>query len=431
MAGGHRWLVPRLAVLTALGLAASSCGGGGADEAVVVTAAAPRQAADDAAVAPTVAALNGFGARLFLEAAPPDGNALLSPWSVATALAMTRNGARGATAAEMDAVLGVPVEVLNAGMNALDQTMAARSGTRQRGDGSTADVAWSAANALWGQDGTTFEPAFLDVLAASYGAGMRTVDYRSDAEGARRAINAWVSEQTRTKIPDLIAQGVLDAFTRLVLVNAVYLKAPWEQPFHEEATADLPFTTDAGTEVPVPTMRIGGRLPYARGDGWQSVRLDYAGRELAMTLLVPDAGRLADVAGGLPNVLPAALATEYGPTVTLGLPRFRFRTPSALRAALSTLGMPTAFVDGEADLSGITTDEPLHVAAVVHEAFVAVDEEGTEAAAATAVAAAGASAPIEVVELVIDRPFLFAIHDVGTGLVLFLGRVGDPSATTE
>jgi serpin B len=276
----------------------------------------------------------------------------------------------------------------------------------------------------------TFEQLFLDTLARDYGAGMRLVDYKTAAEDARKTINAWVADQTEDKIMDLVPEGALDSLTRLVLVNAVYLDATWASQFNKESTQDGSFTTLAGTTVTTPMMNQNASFAYAKGDSWQAVELPYAHDDLAMLLIVPDQGRFADVEAQLKTGLIAQAAealTDAG-EVWLSMPKFEFRTQASLADALKSLGMQRAFVLGSADFSSMTNEEPLYISEVIHEAYVAVDEEGTEAAAATAVIMRAGSMPVEPIQLTIDRPFLFALRDTDTGAVLFLGRVTDPTA---
>jgi serpin B len=223
---------------------------------------------------------------------------------------------------------------------------------------------------------------------------------------------------------------VLDELTRLVLVNAVYLKAPWEDPFEKSRTGVLPFNRADGSAVDVPAMRSelhGAR--YARGEGWEAAELRYAGSELAMTVVLPDRGTLE----ALENDLDGERLTHIlrSPTsvglLDLRLPKWTFRTGSSLEDILKALGLRTAFDDRAADFSGMTTEAELFISAVLHEAFIAVDEAGTEAAAATAVAISVQSAGPKPVSMIVDRPFLFVIHDVATATPVFVGRVADPS----
>lgn len=375
-----------------------------------------------------VASVHAFSADLYHRVAAAPGNIVCSPYSVAVALAMTRNGARGRTAAEMDRVLhSSDLAALNAGLNAVERHLEALARTHRRADGSSATVSITTANSLWGQRDLTWSPAFLDELARHYGAAMRLVDYVGQREAARAAINDWTSDRTRGRIPEIIPPDVLDEDSRLTLVNAIYFKAPWEQPFVPALTRRAPFTRSDGSRVSVPMMsETFERAGYSRGDGWQAVDLPYAGSALAMAVLVPDRGRLPDVERRLDGPALHRLLRGFRQTaVQLDLPRWTFRTQTTMNEVLKELGMPTAFTDA-ADFSGMTTGVRLAIAAVLHEAFVAVDEEGTEAAAATAVVARQTSAAMGVLVRA-DRPFLFVIHDVKTATPLFVGRVADPS----
>ena len=234
-----------------------------------------------------------------------------------------------------------------------------------------------------------------------------------------------MDEQTEQRIPELLAEGVLTPATRLTLVNAIYLKAPWQTPFFEGATEDGTFTRADGSTVEVPFMSTSASLPYASGDGWQAVELPYLGGSLAMTLILPD--DLADFEQALtPDDLATITSSLADTQVALALPRFGIETKAELATILAALGMPTAFGDA-ADFSGITTAAPLLISDVIHQANIDVDEKGTEAAAATAVVMLEYAMPAETVTVRLDRPFLFALRDVPTGAILFLGRVGDPS----
>jgi serpin B len=221
---------------------------------------------------------------------------------------------------------------------------------------------------------------------------------------------------------------VLDAMTRLVLTNAIYLKAPWLYPFDEGGTADAPFVRLDGSRVQAPFMHLGGFLHFASGDGWQAVSLPYLDAKLEMVILVPDTGRFAATESSLDRGLLEEVGRSFeGERVDLRMPRWEFRTQAGLNQALGELGMPTAFSDA-ADFSAISSAEPLQISAVLHEAFISVDEKGTEAAAATAMVVMATGAPVDPpVRLTVDRPFLFWIADKPTGAILFLGRVVDPT----
>ena len=391
----------------------------------------PRAPTDPADANPAAMALDAFGFDLYraVVAAQGGGDVVISPASVAIALAMARAGARGETAAQMDTVLrSIGSDELAAAINALDQLLTSRSGTFKASDGKSYDLALRIANAPFAQQDTRWEQAYLDALAARFGAGVRLVDYKSDADGARRQINAWVSDETEDRIPELLAPGVLDAMVRLVLVNAIYLKAPWGTAFPESATKPGTFTRLDGTTVEVPMMALTEAFPYAAGDGWQAVELPYVGGSLAMDVIVPE--DLAAFEAALDDAtfgrITAALEARQ---VDLGLPRFEAETKADLGDLLSALGMPLAFDPFKADFSGMTTEEQLYISNVIHQANISVDEKGTEAAAATAVVMSDTAAPAEPVRLRIDRPFLFVLRDVPTGGILFLGRILDPSAS--
>jgi serine protease inhibitor len=376
--------------------------------------------------------VQAFTADLYRRLAATPGNLVCSPYSVAVALAMTRNGAIGRTADEMDRVLHAPgLERFNAGMNALVQRLEDRAGTRRRLTGEESELVLDAANSLWGQHDLRWEQPFLDALAQWYGAGMRLVDYKSDPEQAAELINAWTSEATRDRIPRLIPHGILDALTRLVLVNAVYFKAAWLEPFDKALTRRRRFTTAGGSSVEVDMMSEDlHRAGFASGDGWRAARLPYIGGELALAVVVPDPGRsLADVETSLDGRGLDRLLTGFRPVpvIRVQMPRWTFRVQARLNEHLSDLGMPTAFSD-EADFSGMTTQEQLYISHVLHEAFIAVDEAGTEAAAATAVVARAMSGRREPpVSLIADRPFLFTLFDIATATPIFIGRVTDPT----
>ena len=302
-----------------------------------------------------IAALHDLGAGLYGQLGAKEGNLALSPYSVAVALAMTQNGARGQTLAEMTDVLGdVDPERLNGGLNALTLYVESLAGTKEKLDGEKGEIALRAANQLFGEQTTTFEKPFLDTLAREYGAGLRAVDFKGDYEGARIAINDWTAERTEDRIEDLIPADVLNNLTRLVLVNALYLKAPWEQHFEKELTDDRDFHLVDGPTVSVPTMTLQSRggLQLGSGDGWQALQMPYAGRELAMTIVLPDEGRLADVeaevAGG---ALTAMLDSVQPAEVAVSLPTWTFKTEAPLKETLTALGMPMAFDDRRADFS--------------------------------------------------------------------------------
>ena len=398
---------------------------------IELTSSEVRRAAGDPSVVPeVVTGLRALAGGLYDAVAAEPGNVVLSPYSVLVALGMTMAGAAGRTAEEMRAVLGAGDlgDRWHKGVNALTAHVDGLAGVQERADGSDAELSLATANQLFGQRGVAWEREFVDHVAKEYGAPLRGVDFEGATEQARTLINDWVEQETRDRIVDLVPEGVLDPLTRLVLVNAISLGAPWEQPFEKALTATAPFRRADGSTVEADLMHrpdVAGSL--ASGQGWRAAVVPYAGRRLAMTVVLPDAGSFEAVerevsAGGFTR-----LARDARPAVVdLTLPRWSFRTAASLKDPLIGLGMPSAF--GDADFTPMTeADLDLVIAEVLHQGFIAVDEEGTEAAAATAVVVAETSAPIAE-PFVVDRPFLFAIHDLEHHAPLFVGRVGDPTA---
>ena len=376
-------------------------------------------------------AVNDFAADLYdlLVTQDPQANLVFSPASIAIALAMTASGARGTTLDEMVAVLHADPDMaafhrsmngLSASLDGLDAT---RDNSAEGGTG-VSEVKLEIANSLWGQAGLAFEQAFLDLLAAEYGAGMETVDYASDPEAARALINAWVADATEDRIPELLAEGTITPDSRLTLVNAIYLKANWMDAFDENATADEPFTTAAGDDVTVKMMHGSAEMAYAAGDGWQAVDVPYVFGTLSLTVAMPD-----DISAPAPAG-PDVFGMLQRRPVELGLPRFDIETSTSLAQALADLGMPTAF-SGGADFTGMATEVGLAIADVIHQANITTDETGTEAAAATAVIMVETAAPEpqEPVTVTIDRPFTFWLRERSTDAIVFMGRVTDPSQT--
>lgn len=383
----------------------------------------PASTPEDGAAA--AAAVNAFGLDLYrrLVEDDPDGGLVLSPASIQVALAMARAGARGKTAAEMDRVMReLGSDARSGWVAALADVLASRNLSGQV-NGEPREVTLRAANAPFGQVGFALEPAYLEALASRFGAGLRLVDYMSRTEEARGTTNRWVGDQTDGRIPELLEPGVLTTDTRLALVNAMLLRADWSTPFSEAAPA--PFSRPDGTAVTVPMMSGTREGRHARSDGWWAAEVPYHGGQLAMLVIVPedlrafesglDAAALAVITGSLEDA-----------SMTLTMPPFGLETRADLGGALAALGMPTAFTD-RADFGAITTAEPLHISRVVHQANIDVDTGGTTAAAATAVILERVSARIDDLRLRVDRPFLFALRDVETGTILFLGRVLEPS----
>jgi serpin B len=390
----------------------------------VVSAHVPRSAGDPQAVPGAVAAMAAFTTDLW-DTLPAGDNLALSPYSIAVALAMTANGAVGTTQQQMLGTLHVDsLATYNRALSALTQEIEALAGPVRLVDGSKAEISLSSADALFGDGATTWRRAFLTLLAKEYGAGMHTVDWRHATEAARRSVNAWTSARTHDRIPQILPPGSVDELTRLVLVNALYFKAPWQVPLDKSATHDGTFHRADGTRTRAPMMNADvGVASYVSGPDWEGARLPYADRTLAMTLALPHPGAEARA---LRDLLAHGLVADGTPDVTLTLPRWTYRVDTDLVRPLQRLGMLQAFTDG-ADFSAMTTDAELAVSDVLHQTFVAVDEAGTEAAAATAVVMGETALPVTNHALVLDRPFLFVIHDTAHGTPLFVGRVADPS----
>jgi serpin B len=289
------------------------------------------------------------------------------------------------------------------------------------------------ATALWGQDGYRFQPEFLAVLAQNYESELCTLDFAGAPEESQRTINDWVADHTEDRIRDILPQGATSGLTRLVLANAIYFRASWFWPFDPHATREQPFYLLDGSTTTVPMMWQRARFSYYLGRGYQAVMLPYSRGEdsphsrMSMVFLVPDAGRFQAFedsldAQGVEAILKK-MKTEF---VYLTIPKFGFDSAFALKPTLSSMGMSLAFSWPGADFSGMTGQPELFVDEVHHRAFVSVEETGTEAAAASAVYMNPGSAP-EPVEITIDRPFIFLIRDGETGIILFVGRVLDPS----
>jgi serpin B len=370
---------------------------------------------------------SAFAFNLYQQLKGEEGNLFYSPYSISLALAMTYAGANGETAEQMADTLHFLLGQgsLHPAFNWLDAQLAGRGEGAQGKDGEGFKL--NIVNAIWGQQGYEFLPAFLDVLAENYGAGLRILDFISEAEQSRLAINDWVSQQTEGRIRDLIPKGAVDELTRLVLTNAIYFNAAWKYPFQKQVTTNNPFYLLDGGQVTVPMMEQTESFGYAAGEVYQVIELPYDGDELSMVILLPQAGQFETFEEGLQaqqvsDIIGALQTTQ----VALTMPKFEFESEFKLNDTLSDMGMPLAFSE-DADFSGMDGGGGLYISAVVHKAFVAVDEAGTEAAAATAVVMDNCAMPNQAVEVTMDRPFIFLIRDIQTGTILFVGRVLNPT----
>lgn len=367
-------------------------------------------------------------------AAADGGNLAWSPLSIAAALAMTRVGASGRGADELDGLLGVPDERLDAAVAAIDECVEHLVAAPFRSKGEPPPITIRRADALWGQAGLRFAPTFLDRLAAAHGAGLRTVDYRADPEAARATINAWVGEQTHGRIPDLLPPNAITRESTLTLTDALYLAAAWMVRFRTDADADgRGFTTLDGRTVE-PSWMVQTVWTLASGPGWIATSVPYVGGALACTFVVPDVGRFAAVADAfLAGDLDEAIADAGDHFARLTLPLFGIDHAVEITGLLRSIGVHTAF-DDPAGLVGVTADparDPVQIETVVHRATVDVDRNGTEASAATALMVAAGRGPTQPPEpIVVDRPFLFRIEDTTSGLVFFSGQVTDPTQST-
>ncbi|MGB2964164.1 MAG: serpin family protein [Anaerolineales bacterium] len=357
------------------------------------------------------------------------GNLFYSPYSLSAALAMTYAGAEGGTAEEMAAVLKflLPQEGLHPAFNALDQKLTDLAEIEiPEGQGDPFQL--NIANAIWGQKDFHFEEDFLDILAENYGAGLRLLDFISKPEDSRVTINQWVSDETKEKIQDLIPQGGITSDTRMVLSNAIYFKATWSKTFMQNRTEEGIFYGLDGEEISTQMMKTGtdASFRYFLGEGYQAVELPYTGNQASMLVIVPDRGNFEEFENQLSsNTLNQILnSLAYSP-VALTFPKFEFESEISLAQILAEMGMPTAFSD-TADFSGMIGSKELFISDVFHKAFVSVDEEGTEAAAATAMEMATSAMPESPIELTVDRPFLFLIWTQETDTILFIGRVVSP-----
>jgi serpin B len=365
-----------------------------------------------------------FAWDLYQAVRPTPGNLVFSPASISLALAMAYGGARGTTAAQMATTLhfSLPTNRLHPAFDALDLALETPSAS------DAGSFRLSLANALWGQRGLSLLPAFLDLLAVDYGAGVHVVDFAGAPEAARMTINQWVSAATEAKVPELLGPGSIDSATALVLTNAVYFHADWQTPF-AAMSPDGAFQTPTGP-VQIPMM-TGAEVPAAgwSGTGYRAASLPYAGGGTSMVLIVPDAGTFDAFESSLTfDALEVILAPPSTGTsnTSVSMPRFKLQTSLGLAHTLAAMGMTDAF-SGAADFSGIDGTRDLFINDVIHQAMVAVDEKGTEAAAATAVTFKRQAVAAGGEPLIVDRPFLFAIRDDATGTILFLGRVLDPS----
>lgn len=407
-----RWLLSAAPVADSTALVAGSMSGG-----------AGSQAAEAAAAGKSI---DAFALDLYAQLqGTTGGNLFVSPFSVATALAMTYAGAGGETAQQMASVLH-----LGGDRSTTESDFGALLGSLNAA-GQSGGYLLSVADALWVQQGVDILPEFLSVMQNDFNSGLNQADFIHAAEAARKTINDWVAQQTHDKITDILPPGSLDDTTRFVLANAVYLKAAWASPFDANQTTNAPFTLASGNQVTASMMHQSGDFRYMESDGFQVLELPYASGRLAMDILLPTESGLAGLSSNqVPADIDTWLAGLSTQEVAISLPKFEMTTGSDLNPVLESLGMTDAFDPTKANFSGITNTMQLMLSHVFHKAFISVDELGTEAAAATTVVVTEAYArfnPNPPVVVNADHPFLFLIRDTQSGTVLFMGQVEDPT----
>ncbi len=366
---------------------------------------------------------NAFAVALYGQLRKQDGNLFFSPESISTALAMAYAGARGDTASQMAKTLDftLPPKQLHPAMGALLTDLNAAHDGYQL----------SVANALWAQQGYTFLDNFLKLLKSDYGAGLNQLDFKGATEEARLKINRWVEQKTQDKIKDLLQPGALRPTTRLVLTNAIYFKGDWQTPFDKAQTKNEDFYLSPGKTTAAPLMHRAGGFSYFDGGTFQALEMPYKNKQLSMIVLLPK-----DRSGlpALEQSLTAANTQQWlsqlapVPKVIVTIPKFKSTQQFELSTTLSAMGMPEAFA-GNADFSGMTGHRDFAISAVIHKAYVDVNEEGTEAAAATAVTmmAMAMRAPQQAPPIFrADHPFVFMIRDNRSASILFMGRMADP-----
>jgi len=384
---------------------------------------------------------NNFALKLYAKLRAREGNLFFSPYSISTALAMTYAGARGETETQMAEVLHFPtatklVAEPKGGMMALPgwerkqfHSAFGRTIKDINNRGKKGGYELSTANALWGQKDYGFLKEFLELIKINFDGGLNEVDFVGDTESARRTINTWVGKKTRDKIKNLIPKGVLNRLTRLVLTNAIYFKGNWASQFKEDRTKDAPFTLASGEKVDVPMMNQTADFNYMETEDFQGLELPYVDNELSMIILLPKR------VGGLAEFEKTLILRNFSRwlvklrkcKVIVSVPKFRMTSQFRLADVLKSMGMTDAFVPDVADFSGMNGKKDLFIWAVIHKAYVDVNEEGTEAAAATGVVVGLTSVgPTKIAVFRADHPFLFLIRDNRSGSILFIGRLMNP-----
>jgi serpin B len=362
-----------------------------------------------------------FALDMYKKLSTADTNMFFSPYSISIALAMTWAGARGQTESEMASALHFSLDQaqLHPAFNDLDLALKAQA----QKDGFELNIV----NQLWGEKTYQFLPDYLKTVSVNYGASMRLLDFMNSPEPSRLVINDWVSDQTKTRIQDLIPEGAIIPLTRLVLTNAIYFKAQWADTFYKENTRERMFYR-SNDSLPAQFMHKSAGYQYAANADYCALEMPYKGNGISMMIILPEPGKMPSVESGLTSDFLAGISgSMQNILVNVAIPKFKFTTTSAsLKNILISLGMTSAF-SGAADFSGIDGMRDLYIQDAIHKAFVAVDERGTEAAAATAVIIGIRSVPIPPpISFTANRPFIFLIRDNATGTVLFMGKLVNP-----
>lgn len=383
---------------------------------------------------------NEFALGLYAKLRAKEGNLFLSPYSISTALAMTYAGAQGQTETQMAKVLHFPTlpKVILENPER-EQTEPSWKQSRfhptfgaiikdLNARGQKGGYELTVANALWGQQGSGFLTEFLKLIKTNYDGQLIEVDFVKATEMARKTINAWVEKKTKNKIRDLIARGVLNRMTRLVLTNAIYFKGNWASQFEKDKTEDVPFTLASGEKVDVAMMNQTGQFDYMETEDFQGLELPYVDNELSMIILLP---KWNDELASLEEILTTENLSQWlgklrKSEVIVSVPKFKMTSQFSLASVLKSMGMTDAFAPNMADFSGMNGKRDLFISAVVHKAYVDVNEEGTEAAAATGVVVGITVGPRQIPVFRADHPFLFLIRDNKSGSILFIGRMANP-----
>jgi len=399
----------------------------------------PAEKGEKAATRAVVQGNNQFALDLYQKLRAGEGNLFFSPYSISTALAMACAGARDQTEAQMAKALRFPLFV-SPGNEPSSRVVPDRDQfasafgriTKDLNDrGKQGKYELHVANALWGQKGYGFLDGFLELVKDNYGGQLNEVDFVGATESARVTINTWVEGKTNNKIKDLIGRGVLDRMTRLVLTNAIYFKGNWERQFKKDRTKDAPFTLLSGEKVNAPMMNQKDDFKYMEAEDFQALELPYVDDELSMIILLPkESDALPEFERRLTTEnLSAWLDKLHKREVIVSVPKFKMTSQFGLASMLASMGMTDAFSPSRADFSAINGKKDLFISAVIHKAYVDVNEEGTEAAAATAVTMKATSVgPTRIPVFRADHPFLFLIRDNLSAGILFIGRVMNPSA---